>query len=277
MPSKQALGLYRILGSLRTHLAIMFALLYLFDKSLLLYILRTVCIKLAEVLASWALLKRACLLVLAASAASFLRHITLQPSHSLVIDFVGQSWTNKATVLTIVDAASVAVQLCLVILAFKKSHAIAMATPDTATSPSSARSDGEVDHALIAQVLEQVRNHVNQQTGHDQRSALPTPELSAVTTSVAASQEPTIPQQPVGTHGTARLPTPPSASHERSLLLTESALTVQPDDTSREDDLMDEWVVDLSWATVCDLFHQARAMRATLVRPAASSAPQLPS
>ncbi|KAJ1979791.1 hypothetical protein H4R34_002693 [Dimargaris verticillata] len=243
----------------------MFALLYLFDKSLLLYILRNVCIK------------RSCLLVLAASAISVLRHTTLRPSHSLVIDFIGQSWSNKTTVLTIVDAATVAMQLCLVMLAFMKSHAIAVSTLGAAVSPDAVRPDAEMDHALIAQVLEQVRNHVNQQTGHDQRPALPTTEPSDITTGLTASQEPLTPHRPVETPGTTGPPTPPSASHdERTLLLTDPALTVQSDDTSLEDDYADELVVDLSWATIRDLFRQARAMHATLVRPAASSTPQLP-
>ncbi|RKP39348.1 hypothetical protein BJ085DRAFT_32248 [Dimargaris cristalligena] len=258
--TRSQIATFRLTSNIELCFKFMFILLYLFDHTLIFFFLRTSFSKFIALRGSSMSLAWSSMAILCLNFFSIMRHVSLRPSTSLVIDFVGQSWQNKTIVLAFVDGGIMAMQLLWVVILFRSYHPAFQpetSPGDVAASPL----DQERVEALLAQLADTLRQHPGSHL-----SASPT-MVAAMALRPGSERSPTLPQRPVSEMVPASSSSPSSslgsaaANPEQANLLSPSSHAVQTQDDDHleaEAPTTDGLLFDLTWATITDTYRISR-------------------
>ncbi|KAJ1987190.1 hypothetical protein H4R33_002979 [Dimargaris cristalligena] len=225
--TRSQIATFRLTSNIELCFKFMFILLYLFDHTLIFFFLRTSFSKFIALRGSSMSLAWSSMAILCLNFFSIMRHVSLRPSTSLVIDFVGQSFQPETS------------------------------PGDVAASPL----DQERVEALLAQLADTLRQHPGSHL-----SASPT-MVAAMALRPGSERSPTLPQRPVSEMVPASSSSPSSslgsaaANPEQANLLSPSSHAVQTQDDDHleaEAPTTDGLLFDLTWATITDTYRISR-------------------
>ncbi|KAJ1924764.1 hypothetical protein IWQ60_004994 [Tieghemiomyces parasiticus] len=276
IPTRQEMAIYRLVQILECHLRFSFLLMYLFDKSLIFYLLRNVAARYLTIRAPSVSLRQLGLLILFANAVSIIWHAGLTPTYSLMIDFVGQSWAHVTLVLAFFNTYTLVVQLVLALVMFKAYNPAARDPAEQRESEGgdvspSARVRPPLNQELISAILSQlartVESHSQGTPSTSEAAETNATNLTSTTPSPnpvesPATTEPTTSLRPPVAPTTREATAPVAASEETALLNGADTIEMDPNGAPTEEDPYAP-VIDLSWLTVRDLYRRSAEAYAT--------------